>query len=179
MKKMLEYLREHRRDGVIVLIDDISRLARDIRAHLKLRDDIARVGARLESPTMQFSESRDLGPARSRRNSSGSSGRSINSSTASSRLRRPRCAKPTRLASESLKRRNLNSARRSRIAENRSAASMNQFEPPLMVADPFKIWHLEISHTSMLCSNWPSPASLPMCEIRDFEPPILPCHSRH
>jgi DNA invertase Pin-like site-specific DNA recombinase len=50
MKKMLEYLREHRRDGVIVLIDDISRLARDIRAHLKLCDDIARVGARLESP---------------------------------------------------------------------------------------------------------------------------------
>ena len=61
MKAMLAYLREHRKERFVVVIDDISRLARDIRAHLKLRDEIARVGARLDSPTMQFSESRDLG----------------------------------------------------------------------------------------------------------------------
>src|SRR5262245_40255138 len=61
MEDMLAYLREHRQEKFVVIIDDISRLARDLRAHLKLRDAIGRYGARLESPTMQFSQSRDLG----------------------------------------------------------------------------------------------------------------------
>ncbi len=37
MLEMLAFLRKHRRDGVVVIIDDISRLARGIEAHLKLR----------------------------------------------------------------------------------------------------------------------------------------------
>lgn len=61
MTEMLAYLSEHRKEKFVVIIDDISRLARDIRAHLKLRDAISRFGTRLESPTMQFSQNSDLG----------------------------------------------------------------------------------------------------------------------
>ena len=39
MRAMLAYLKKHRRGGeIVVIIDDISRLARDIKAHLDLRD---------------------------------------------------------------------------------------------------------------------------------------------
>jgi site-specific DNA recombinase len=57
---MLAYLREHRGAGnYIVLIDDISRMARDIRAHLDLRDAIKDAGAGLESPSIEFGEDSD------------------------------------------------------------------------------------------------------------------------
>jgi site-specific DNA recombinase len=61
MKAMLAYLRQNKRAAHVVIIDDISRLARDIRTHLDLRDAITQHGARLESPTTQFSHTRDLG----------------------------------------------------------------------------------------------------------------------
>ena len=60
MQAMLTFLRANRRSGAwVVLIDDISRLARDIRAHLDLRGAIAKAGARLESPSVEFGEDSD------------------------------------------------------------------------------------------------------------------------
>lgn len=60
MKAMLAYLESNRRRAnYIVIIDDISRLARGIQAHLELRSAIASVGARLESPSVEFGEDSD------------------------------------------------------------------------------------------------------------------------
>jgi len=60
IQDMLKYLRAHRRKGdYVVIIDDISRLARDIRAHIELRSAIAATGARLESPSIEFGEDSD------------------------------------------------------------------------------------------------------------------------
>lgn len=42
------------KNTTIVLIDDTTRLARSPRAHLKIRDDIAAVALRLESPTKVY-----------------------------------------------------------------------------------------------------------------------------
>ena len=59
MKQMLAYLNQHRGDGVRVLIDDISRLARGMQAHLTLRTLIAEAGGLLESPSIEFGEDSD------------------------------------------------------------------------------------------------------------------------
>jgi len=59
MKAMLTWLRKNRRFEPVVLIDDISRLARDIDAHRMLRAAIGSVGARLESPSIEFGEDSD------------------------------------------------------------------------------------------------------------------------
>ena len=59
MLAMLKYLKANRRSEHVVLIDDISRLARDMKAHLDLRDAIAAAGARLESPSIEFGEDSD------------------------------------------------------------------------------------------------------------------------
>ena len=59
MQAMLSYLKKHRQTPHIVLIDDISRLARDIKAHLELRSAITAAGARLESPSIEFGEDSD------------------------------------------------------------------------------------------------------------------------
>jgi site-specific DNA recombinase len=59
MQAMLGFLRQHRRDAHVVIIDDISRLARGLEAHLKLRADIARAGGSLESPSIEFGEDSD------------------------------------------------------------------------------------------------------------------------
>ena len=59
MKDMLAFTRKRRATGTIVLIDDVSRLARDLSAHLKLRADIANAGGVLESPSIEFGESSD------------------------------------------------------------------------------------------------------------------------
>lgn len=56
MLSMLAYLRKHRRTSHVVVIDDISRLARGLEAHLQLRSDIAKAGASLESPSIEFGE---------------------------------------------------------------------------------------------------------------------------
>ena len=45
--------------GHVVIIDDISRIARDIKTHLDLRAAIAEVGAKLESPSIEFGEDSD------------------------------------------------------------------------------------------------------------------------
>lgn len=60
MTAMLDYLREQTPFAeYVVLIDDISRLARDIRAHLELRSAISEAGGRLESPSVEFGEDSD------------------------------------------------------------------------------------------------------------------------
>jgi hypothetical protein len=59
MQAMLAYLRKHSKKGkerIVVIIDDISRLARGIEAHLKLRAAIGSAGGILKSPTIEFGE---------------------------------------------------------------------------------------------------------------------------
>ena len=59
MKAMLAFLRKRRADNMAVLIDDVSRLARGLSAHLELRGAIAKAGAVLESPSIEFGEDPD------------------------------------------------------------------------------------------------------------------------
>ncbi|MCB1381104.1 MAG: recombinase family protein, partial [Alphaproteobacteria bacterium] len=59
MKEMLTFLAEHRGDGVVVIIDDISRFARDVRGHWDLRDLLREAGGKLMSPRMEFNDDAD------------------------------------------------------------------------------------------------------------------------
>lgn len=59
IKALLEYVRKHRKETVRVIIDDISRLARGLDAHLKLRTAISQAGGVLESPSIEFGEDSD------------------------------------------------------------------------------------------------------------------------
>ena len=52
-------LRKRKTFGTVVIIDDISRLARGIDAHLKLRTDLSAAGGKLESPSIEFGEDSD------------------------------------------------------------------------------------------------------------------------
>ncbi len=59
MSAMLSFLRKNKRKQFVVIIDDISRLARDIRTHFDLREAITLAGGNLESPNMEFSDDPD------------------------------------------------------------------------------------------------------------------------
>ena len=59
MKKMLAFIRQHKKEKVVVLIDDISRLARDLRAHIELRMAIQEAGGILQSPSIEFGQDSD------------------------------------------------------------------------------------------------------------------------
>jgi len=59
MQALLTYVRRRRSEQIVVIIDDISRLARGLEAHLKLRADISGAGGRLESPSIEFGEDSD------------------------------------------------------------------------------------------------------------------------
>lgn len=60
MSEMLLFLRKNKRSGPhIVIIDDISRFARDLRSHLELRSTLANAGGILESPSIEFGEDSD------------------------------------------------------------------------------------------------------------------------
>ena len=59
IKAMLKFLRRHKKKRFVVIVDDISRLARDIRVHLDLRDAIEKCGAVMESPTTVFGTDSD------------------------------------------------------------------------------------------------------------------------
>ncbi|TKB67964.1 MAG: recombinase [Nitrospira sp.] len=60
MKEMLAFLNQHKRKQPhVVIIDDISRLARDIETHIKLRAAIRSAGGKLESPSIEFAEDSD------------------------------------------------------------------------------------------------------------------------
>ena len=59
MKELLAYLQRHPGENIRVIIDDISRLARGLEAHLTLRASIASAGGVLESPSIEFGEDSD------------------------------------------------------------------------------------------------------------------------
>ncbi|MEO0384573.1 MAG: recombinase family protein [Pseudomonadota bacterium] len=59
MRAALSYMRKHRSHNVRILIDDVSRLARSIEAHLELRRAISSAGGVLESPSVEFGEDSD------------------------------------------------------------------------------------------------------------------------
>lgn len=59
MKAMLSFLKSNKRDPHVVLIDDISRLARGIKAHMELRAAISISGGILESPSVEFGDDAD------------------------------------------------------------------------------------------------------------------------
>ncbi len=59
MKEMLTFLRRHRQDHYIVLVDDISRVARHIVAHHEIRDSVRSAGGIMLSPTLEFKEDSD------------------------------------------------------------------------------------------------------------------------
>lgn len=59
MKALLAFLKKHRDETPVVIIDDISRLARGVEAHIKLRAAIALAGGVLESPTVEFGDDAD------------------------------------------------------------------------------------------------------------------------
>ncbi len=56
---MLKFLLKNRTSLCIVVIDDLSRLARDVDVHLRFRAAIAQTGAKLESPSFEFGDSSD------------------------------------------------------------------------------------------------------------------------
>ncbi len=59
MDRMLAFLRLHPKGSVVVIIDDISRFARNVQAHIKLRETLADAGGILESPSIEFGEDSD------------------------------------------------------------------------------------------------------------------------
>ncbi|MDP3332347.1 MAG: recombinase family protein [Methylotenera sp.] len=59
MKALLSFLKKHRATGHAVLIDDISRLARGVKAHIELRAAISLAGGYLESPSVEFGDDAD------------------------------------------------------------------------------------------------------------------------
>ena len=60
MKDMLTFLKRYKKaTRHVVIIDDISRLARGIETHLALRSSIAEAGGILESPSIEFGEDSD------------------------------------------------------------------------------------------------------------------------
>ena len=60
MQAMLTFLKSRKRkEQPAVIIDDISRLARGLEAHLQLRTAIGDAGGRLESPSIEFGDDPD------------------------------------------------------------------------------------------------------------------------
>ena len=59
IQALLTFLRSHRSDEVVVLTDDVSRLARSMTTYMTLRRMIDGAGGKLESPSLQLDESPD------------------------------------------------------------------------------------------------------------------------
>ncbi|MGH1399498.1 MAG: recombinase family protein [Alphaproteobacteria bacterium] len=59
MDRMLAFLRLNPKGSHAVVIDDISRFARNVQAHIKLRETLAEAGGILESPSIEFGEDSD------------------------------------------------------------------------------------------------------------------------
>ncbi len=53
---LLNYLESHRNDGMVVIIDDLKRLARDVVTHFQLKKLIESANATLESPSHTFED---------------------------------------------------------------------------------------------------------------------------
>ena len=58
MKEMLSFLKK-KKEPCVVIIDDISRLARKLDTHLELRMAIGNAGGKLESPSIEFGDDSD------------------------------------------------------------------------------------------------------------------------
>ncbi len=56
MNALLAYLRQAHTTDCVVVVDDISRFARDVSTHATLRDKITASGAKIESPNQKFGE---------------------------------------------------------------------------------------------------------------------------
>lgn len=54
MKSLMAYLRQHKKEGRYVIVDDLSRFSRGHEAHWPLRNELARAGGYLCSPKIQF-----------------------------------------------------------------------------------------------------------------------------
>ncbi len=59
IKNVVKFLRAHRKDACIVIIDHLDRFAKDVRGHWDLRDLLTEAGGKLESPTMEFGDDAD------------------------------------------------------------------------------------------------------------------------
>lgn len=59
MSAMLEFIRARRPKRTVAIIDDISRLARGLTAHIELRAAISAAGGDLQSPSIEFGDSSD------------------------------------------------------------------------------------------------------------------------
>jgi DNA invertase Pin-like site-specific DNA recombinase len=59
MKAMLTCLRKNRSKKLVVIIDDISRMARQVTSHWELRALVAEAGGILESPSLKFGDTSD------------------------------------------------------------------------------------------------------------------------
>jgi DNA invertase Pin-like site-specific DNA recombinase len=59
MHALLSFLKKNRHLRPVVLIDDVSRLARGLEAHIQLRTAIGTAGGKLESPSIEFGEDSD------------------------------------------------------------------------------------------------------------------------
>src|SRR5947209_2797149 len=59
LDEMLTFIRKHRSKPLIVIIDNIDRLARDLNTHLALRIAIAKAGGDLKSPSIEFGDDAD------------------------------------------------------------------------------------------------------------------------
>ncbi|MEO1611061.1 MAG: hypothetical protein AAFU55_01695 [Pseudomonadota bacterium] len=56
MLQMLSFPRANYGEKIVVIIDDISHLARGLEAHLKLRSEIGSAGGVFERPSIEFGE---------------------------------------------------------------------------------------------------------------------------
>ncbi len=59
MLQLIEYLSSNRRNPHVVIVDDITRFARDFRVHFDFRDAIRDAGGILESPTFKVRDNAD------------------------------------------------------------------------------------------------------------------------
>lgn len=59
MHELLAFLSKNKKMEPIVLIDDVSRLARGLEAHIQLRMEISEAGGHLESPSIEFGDDSD------------------------------------------------------------------------------------------------------------------------
>ncbi len=56
---LLAFIKKQSEGGIVVVIDDISRFARDIESHWMLRRTLKETGGKLESPSINFGEDSD------------------------------------------------------------------------------------------------------------------------
>ncbi len=57
--ELLSWLRKHRKQTPVLIIDDISRIARDVRTHFKLRELVEEAGGTIKSLSIEFGEDSD------------------------------------------------------------------------------------------------------------------------